>query len=371
MNRIVQTCLATGWGGLEMVICDFHAWLVRQNISSTVVCLKNSPLEKNMIERGFGADLKVIMPSWNKYYMAGTELKKLDSAKTVFLFHRQQGPKALALRDYKARVSVICHTFFDVEKKDLLHRHVFSKVDQWVVLTASQKLNLLQTISVNPAKISIIPNGVDLEMFNPPVGEKTKKDHVDIGIIARLDPQKGQDVAIEALDILNSEVSRQDVRLHLFGEDTVDGKSFRPVLEKAIREKNLQEQVVFHGFSRKLSEDLPALDFVWMPSQRETFGRCILEAMACKVPVIASAAGGVPDIITHGKNGLLFKPNSAPGLAMQTLRLLQDPSLVKQLAENAFQDVAIKYDSEMIWKKLLQTVQGVHLEAFEQTVSVL
>lgn len=93
-----------------------------------------------------------------------------------------------------------------------------------------------------------------------------------------------------------------------------------------------------------------------MPSEKETFGRCIVEAMASGVPVIASEAGGVPDIIRHKQNGVLFETKNANDLVDKTIELINDQVLFRLIQVNARKDIVEHYNVEDIWLKLLKTI---------------
>jgi hypothetical protein len=83
-----------------------------------------------------------------------------------------------------------------------------------------------------------------------------------------------------------------------------------------------------------------------LPSRFETFGIAILEAMACKKPVVATTVGGIPEIIENGKNGILVEPDNPAVLAEALLTVLRDPGLQKTLANNGYATVHERFRSE-------------------------
>ncbi len=176
-----------------------------------------------------------------------------------------------------------------------------------------------------------------------------------LAVVARLDRQKGQDIALQAFALLQQKYPNK-YKLHLVGEDTPLETPFLPELQQMADDFKISQHVIFHGYQPHIEELLPQFDLLWMPSHKETFGRCLLEAMACKVPVLASRAGGVPDIITHQKNGFLFETKNAADLALQTEKIFADKKVLESCVQKAFADVESKYDQEKIWQQLLMTV---------------
>lgn len=353
MVRIIQGTASPGFGGLELVIIEFHEWLKKNNVDAYVIAIEGTPLEKALLQKGFRQS--TISVKKNTKGMSFWR-KKLDAVNVSYLFHRHKGLKQLTFTKYKAKISSMSHTFYDVRKRDLWHRWVFSKVDQWIALTPRHKENLIETTAAPEQKVCIIPNGVNLKKFTP--NFKSIPDPaipIKIGVVARLDRQKGQEVAIRALKKLIDQGSRK-WQLHLFGEDTPSEVPVRPELEKLAAELGIAENVFFEGFQENLGQKIQALDIVWMPSYKETFGRCIIEGMASGIPVVASNAGGVPDIIHHGQNGLLFETKNFNDLFEKTLKLVSDPQLFRSIQENARLDVEKNYNVDEIWRKLFEAI---------------
>ena len=116
-------------------------------------------------------------------------------------------------------------------------------------------------------------------------------------------------------------------RLMLIG----DGPE-RSTAEYLARRLNVAERVHFLGKQDNVNELLPLADLMLMPSEMESFGLAALEAMACSVPTIATRVGGVPELITHGVNGMLFPLGDVDAMAEAATTLLRD---AKQLGAMA------------------------------------
>jgi N-acetyl-alpha-D-glucosaminyl L-malate synthase BshA len=119
-------------------------------------------------------------------------------------------------------------------------------------------------------------------------------------------------------------------RLMLIG----DGPD-RPTAEFLARTLNVQDRIHFLGKQDNVNELLPLADLMLMPSEMESFGLAALEAMACSVPAIATRVGGVPELIEHNANGLLFPVGDVEAMATAAIALLSDPTRLEALSRAA------------------------------------
>jgi N-acetyl-alpha-D-glucosaminyl L-malate synthase BshA len=126
-------------------------------------------------------------------------------------------------------------------------------------------------------------------------------------------------------------------RLMLIG----DGPD-RSVAEYLARKHNVQDRIHFLGKQDNVHELLPLADLMLMPSEMESFGLAALEAMACRVPAIATRVGGVPELIEDQVNGLLFPVGDVEAMATAAIALLKDEPRLEQLS-NAARQTAQKH----------------------------
>lgn len=167
---------------------------------------------------------------------------------------------------------------------------------------------------------------------------------VVIGSVGTLNLQKGMQYLIAAMPQVLKEFPK--VRLEIVGEGP-----FRKNLEKQIKKMKLGGAIHLTGFIKDIEEKLADFDLYVQPSLSESFGLAIIQAMSLGLPVIATNAGGIPEIVTTGKTGILVEPAKPKALADAILKLLRDPKKAKELAKLAAQDVKIKFNLEDMVKE--------------------
>jgi glycosyltransferase involved in cell wall biosynthesis len=195
------------------------------------------------------------------------------------------------------------------------------------------------------ARFSIIPNGVDLARFALPPGKCSVRDEYGIpagapllGVVARLEPEKGHRYLIEAMPAILR--GAPDAWLVIVGEGSLEAelRSFGRSLAPPARDR-----IVFTGRRDDVAALTSELDIAVLPSLREAQGISILEAMARGLPVVASAVGGIPEVLTNGLDGLLVPPADPAALASACLRLARSSALRRSIGDAARATVASRF----------------------------
>jgi glycosyltransferase involved in cell wall biosynthesis len=181
------------------------------------------------------------------------------------------------------------------------------------------------------APVRLIYNGVDLQRYDHQ-GPSTLREEFGmepgsqiVGVVARLEPEKGHQTLIEAWPHVLREVP--DAYLLIVGEG-----SRRDFLEQWAAAHKVAHRVIFTGRRDDVPAVTAALDVAVLPSWREAQGLSILEAMALSRPVVASDVGGIPEMIEDGVTGLLVEHDNPVALAGAIIRLLRDRAFASQIA---------------------------------------
>jgi glycosyltransferase involved in cell wall biosynthesis len=183
-------------------------------------------------------------------------------------------------------------------------------------------------------KVVIIPNGIDLGFFKP--GSKIESGEICIGMQSRLVIIKDHLTLIKAFAILKNEqpAGGMNLKLKIAGEG-----SYKEALVSCAAELGIADAVEFTGAldEEDLVVFLRNLDIYVHASLGETMSTAIMQAMACKLPVIASDVDGINNMITGRTTGLLVPAQNVNELENAIMQCIADPDLRKSLAENAYE----------------------------------
>jgi glycosyltransferase involved in cell wall biosynthesis len=160
-----------------------------------------------------------------------------------------------------------------------------------------------------------------------------------VGNVAALVPHKGQRYLVDAARLVVQEIP--DARFVIFGEGDL-----REHLERQVREHHLEKHVFLPGFRTDVLGCIKGFDLFVMSSVTEGLGTSLLDAMACARPIVATQAGGIPELVEDGVNGLLVPPRDAPALADAIVRALRDQPLRERMGKAGFDRVRERFTVE-------------------------
>jgi glycosyltransferase involved in cell wall biosynthesis len=160
-----------------------------------------------------------------------------------------------------------------------------------------------------------------------------------VGNVAALVPHKGQRHLIEAAHLVVQAVP--DARFVILGEGDL-----RDQLERLVREHRLEKHVLLPGFRTDVIGCLKGFDLFAMSSVTEGLGTSLLDAMACSKPIVATTAGGMPEVVVDEDTGILVPPRDHHAMAAAIVRLLNDAALRARMGSAGFQRVSERFSLE-------------------------
>ena len=183
-------------------------------------------------------------------------------------------------------------------------------------------------------KIEVIYNSVNCDVYapNPKVAEEMRAEYAPNGqrVLVHLSnfrPVKRLTDVIEIFDRVHKQIPS---RLLLIG----DGPD-RSVAEWLAVQKGIHDDVLFLGKQDQINDKLTIADIMLLPSELESFGLAALEAMACEVVPIATRAGGLPEVVDHGKTGYLADVGDVETMSRYAIELLQNDKLLADMRKQA------------------------------------
>ncbi|MGP0221231.1 exopolysaccharide biosynthesis GT4 family glycosyltransferase EpsE [Paenarthrobacter sp. NCHU4564] len=197
-----------------------------------------------------------------------------------------------------------------------------------------------------PANVEVAPMGVELAAFTraAPYIPWQGTGPARIFSCGRLNPSKGH---IELLSALRSVVDTGvEAVLTIAGEDDHGGKGYRAAVERAVTERGLTPRVTLLGAvpESRIKAELENAHLFALASHEEPLGVAIMEAMAMQVPIVATSAGGVPDLVASGHTGTLVEPGNSNQLTAAILNTLHSPSQATAMGQRARLRLEESYD---------------------------
>jgi glycosyltransferase involved in cell wall biosynthesis len=250
---------------------------------------------------------------------------------------------------YLTRIPCICH--IRVLGEAGRFERLFARFVDAFIYTSSAVAENYIAQGIPPAKGVVIHNAVDVTEFTRTYDAAQVRGEFGwtaqerlVGVIGRLDWWKGHEYFLEAM----AEVARQvpNVRGLAVGspENTPMNREYYRRLQSLTKSLGLEGKVIFTGFRDDVPRLMSALDVVVLSSaEPEPFGRVVIEGMAAGKPVVATAAGGVVDIIEDGVNGLLVPPRDSGAIAAAILEVLSDREKARQVGLAARRRVEEKF----------------------------
>jgi N-acetyl-alpha-D-glucosaminyl L-malate synthase BshA len=197
--------------------------------------------------------------------------------------------------------------------------------------------------------IAVIPNFVNCNVYKPIADDGERLEargrfaRPDEAILMHLSNFRPVKRIVDAVKVFSEIARAVPAQLLLVG----DGPD-RSAAEWLAHDLGIHARVHFLGKQERVSELLPLADLMLMPSELESFGLAALEAMACKVPTIATSVGGVPELIEDGVNGLLFPVAAVDEMAASAIDLLRSPDRLHEMREAGRRTAQKRFCSSLV-----------------------
>ena len=236
-----------------------------------------------------------------------------------------------------------------------LSRWKYRQVDLFIC--ASEAIRRILLSDGIPAERTVtVHEGIDLSRVDaaPPANlhaEFWLPHHAPVvGNVAALVPHKGQRHLIDAAALVVRQVP--DARFIIAG----DGE-LRSALERAVREHHLEKHVFLAGFRPDVLSLHKGFDVFVMSSVTEGLGTSLLDAMACRRPVVATTAGGIPEVVVDGETGILVPPRDHEAMAAAIVKLLQEPQLRERMGHAGLVRARRRFSAEQMVHDTLRAYQ--------------
>lgn len=337
-------------GGTELSLLKWLRHCDRKNFEPSVISFRKGPLMKDLENSNVHATVihKKFPFDVSFFYRLVRKLAKMKPD----VVHCRNGIPAISygvLATRFARIPVICSIhgrthYIRQNIKTWLWFRIMRLSQTIITVTEGIGEEVSRYGNIPRDKVKAIYNGIDLTGQAPaPSRENLRKesgfsrDDFLIGTVGNLRAIKGQKYLVQAMPEILAKIGRAKVVLIGSGEEQEN-------LQKLAAQLHISDKIKFLGYRENAGRLIGMFDVFVLPSLSEGFPNVLLEAIVAGVPVVATNAGGIPEIVRHGKEALLVNPADATGLAAAIIRLAENSALRETLSANALRRVKDQFD---------------------------
>ncbi|MDQ1297805.1 MAG: L-malate glycosyltransferase [Campylobacterota bacterium] len=358
-KKVGELCLSPDLGGLELYMMRASRYLSEQGECISVINEKGKlkSYYDDTTYRYFTLKRHNVFLAW----LTARDLAHIIDDEAIDVLHvhwTKDLPTAVIaklLSKRKPKVVQSRHMTMTRFKDDVYHRFLYRNLDLMLAVTHQVKSQIEKFIpaSIRP-KVETLYIGAEQPAI---ISEEEKKDRREqlgladsftVGIVGRIEPQKGQWVVIDAIEKL---IKRGiDARALIIGHAM--SEEYLGILQKEIVMRGLRDRVIFTGFTREAQTMMQLCDVMVLATENETFGLVLIEAMMCGVCVMGSDSGGPLEIIDDGVTGVLFKTFDADDLTDKLALLYEDSELRRNYALKGKEKALHVFESQRQFERL-------------------
>lgn len=358
MKVAVVNSLRVAGGGERWVARQLPTW-TDAGISPVVYCQPGAPLAQMAQQAGVAVKTVTMRHDLSPSGVAGLiRALRSDRPRVVLCCNERAFRLAAPAARLAGRPVLIYRNGLTGTFKDRAHNRILGRWLDWMVVISEPLRAEMAAYGWIPEKrLRLIRNGVELAAYAPCPAARRRirrelgcaEDAVVAAVVARVTPDKGQPETLEAFARATRHTGSAE--LWIVGEGSLRGP-----LERRAAELGVADRVRFTGYRDDIPAVLQAVDLVVQFSHREGLGNTLLEAMASARPVLASAVGGILDVVEDGITGVLVPPHDVAALEGALRLLLEDAGLRRRMGAagrgRAQQHFRLEAETEA-WRALL------------------
>jgi glycosyltransferase involved in cell wall biosynthesis len=356
--KLMQITHDLAIGGLQQVVVNICRSINREKFDVSVLCLRALGEFVPEVEK---LGVRVFyLPQKEKGtdYFSFLKVARILRQEQIDVIHTHNTQPFVdgTLGALLSGVKTIVHTDhardFPDKIRYMVAEHLMSYFAYRVIgVSEHTTANLVHYEKISPRKIMTIENGLDGSRFQIEIDRPAKRKELGIkgsgpiiGLGVRLTEQKGITYLLQAMPEIIKAVP--DVTLVIAGDGTLKNK-----LRHEAETLGIKEHILFLGSRLDVPQLLKLFDIYVLPSLWEGLPMVLLEAMAARCPIVATDVGGVSNMITDGKNGILVEPENPRRLANEIVTLLTNSELRQRLVENGARKFNADFTADRMTKK--------------------
>jgi len=353
----------SGIGGVEIATLRMTK-ATHDQFRHIAFCLEDAVLLRESFER-IGIETRVYFPPTPslrhaaRFYRESKQFARQLRKDGVNIVHFSETAAAEpnSLAAYLARARIVCHVRNTYPHLSLHQRIPLYPIDQFIFV--SQEARNKFALSLPDRMAQVIYDAIELPPVEdvPNSAEVRRKLEIPIGctvvgMVARVNPQKDYFTLAAAATLVLKKYP--DVRFLVVGDNSlVDlNRSHFSLVFKYLTELGIANRFIFTGHRNDVSRLISAMDISVLSTHREGFGLCVAESMAMQKPVIATAVGGLLEVVQHGVTGYLYAHENSQELADEIISLIEHPEDARRIAIAGYEHVKRDYSQQSFIDKI-------------------
>lgn len=338
--RILHIATAKTWRGGEQQLAYLMEEIKAQGIHQHLLCVKNSRMAKKAQALGipcsFGKKRTSLSLSFALKVSQTCQKQAIDIIHTHDAHAHTFAVWGAQLFGNKTPIIVSRRVDFPIKKSFLSQFKYNHDCVKKIVCVSDAVKNIAAAGLSNHNTLTVVHDGIDLQKFDLTPSNVLRKEwgiedqYRLIGNVSALAPHKDYFTFIDTVQAFVTSGFVTPVKFLIIGEGAL-----KKALKAYAAEKGVQQHIIFTGFRNDIAQVLKELDIFLMTSKTEGLGTSIIDAMACCVPVVATNAGGIPELVIHQKTGLLASVFDSKTLAAHCNLLLTDTELRENIIREA------------------------------------
>lgn len=362
--RLLQITASNVWRGHEQQIVYYYDEFNSKIEHQVLLCTPNTHLAEIALKK-----------KYNLYTLPFHSEYDIKWMKTINQIIKKEKIDVILIHNSTAHtLCVLSSLFYGWKTPMLFFRTLIKKVDtnffrKWkynykylkkIVCVSEAVKTVLNPAIKDKSRISIVGSATNLEEFSRTYanGNLTKELNLDdnallIANISAFVEFKDHYTFVDAAQIIAQEIP--SAKFLLIGKGELEDE-----IKKYVSSKNLEHKIIFLGFRKDIPELFPEFDLFLFTSKLEPTGGVLLEAYASKVPIVATRAAGIPEVVVENQTGLLCEKQNPADFAEKAIKVLKDKDLKLKLVENGYQHLLKNFTKEIIAKKMLLEIELVY-----------
>lgn len=356
MTNILFVEHLAGIGGGQVCLLELLKHLDHDRFNPVVACVSTGELYDRLIEAGARVEIVDTRGIGHKHPSDTIDnfrdFARLIRRHDIKLIH-VNSQKALLMSAPAALVSKVpivwhCHVDSDFGWAFDLASAAAARA---IVVNSEYVRRRFRFVPAVASKITLIYNGIDISRMKSRGEGRVRAElgiestSLVVGTLGRLQAEKGMEYFLGAAPEIARELP--DTKFLVVGGTFDPADPYQARLKAIARDSSVASRIIFTGFRSDIADCLEAMDIVVVPSLREGLPLAVAEAMAMKRPIVATAVGGIPEMIESGRSGVLVPAKSSEAIAKAVTEIARDRALAKRMGEEARRTAEAKFDIEV------------------------